>query len=283
MSTSSTDSPQPEQFLPHNNITMPSHLRLQSSIEPHTTQSFYPQKSSPLSPPAKKQKMSLTQTYYVASTARSKLGKEAGKPDHDLRLLVGHANLLDALMIELADAEREQEAWFHDTVRKANKSEAPRHVQWIDSIAEEMEEDSDDSDSDSDSDSDIYEEDVPVIAAPARRRSVSPPPAQYIISEEELSDEDEEDFEYDEDEELELTRVPSHHPPELIHEDSDSDDESMPPSPEQPSLELTEKQRQQAMATSAFFEKQAANQQPHLYQPELLITERNNGAMVAAY
>lgn len=63
--------------------------------------------------------MSLTATYYIASSARAKLGKEACKPDHNLRLLVGHANLLDALMLDLHDAEREQEAWFNQTVQKA--------------------------------------------------------------------------------------------------------------------------------------------------------------------
>ena len=48
--------------------------------------------------------MSLTQTYYVASTARSKLGREANRADHNLRVLVGHANLLDNLMLDLANA-----------------------------------------------------------------------------------------------------------------------------------------------------------------------------------
>ena len=75
-------------------------------------------------------------TYSVASTARTKLGREAQRADHDLRLLVGHANLLDTLMVELADAEREQEAWFNQSVKKASKPEEPRHIQWIDTIAE---------------------------------------------------------------------------------------------------------------------------------------------------
>lgn len=83
--------------------------------------------------------MSLTQTYYIAASARSKLGKEACRADHDLRLLVGHANLLDSLMIELQDAERQQEAWFNQTMAKASKPEEPRHVQWVDSIVEEDE------------------------------------------------------------------------------------------------------------------------------------------------
>jgi hypothetical protein len=101
---------------------MPSHLRLQAQFEPVEAKAIH--QTSPTLPPAKKQKMSLTQTYYVASTARSKLGREAGKADHNLRLLVGHANLLDHLMLELQDAERQQEAWFHESVKAASKPEA---------------------------------------------------------------------------------------------------------------------------------------------------------------
>ena len=87
----------------HEYFNMPSHLRLQASFEPLSANATY-QTSPPSSPPAKKQKMSLTQTYYVASTARSKLGKEANRADHNLRVLVGHANLLDNLMLDLANA-----------------------------------------------------------------------------------------------------------------------------------------------------------------------------------
>ena len=87
----------------HEYFNMPSHLRLQASFEPLSANATY-QTSPPTSPPAKKQKMSLTQTYYVASTARSKLGREANRADHNLRVLVGHANLLDNLMLDLANA-----------------------------------------------------------------------------------------------------------------------------------------------------------------------------------
>ncbi|KAJ9621175.1 hypothetical protein H2203_007226 [Taxawa tesnikishii (nom. ined.)] len=250
---------------------MPSHLRIQSSIDPQSTQSFYP-KASPTSPPAKKQKMSLTQTYYIASTARTKLGKEAGRPDHDLRLLVGHANLLDSLMIELADAEREQERWFNETLHKS-RNDAPRHVQWMDTLAEEMDDDS----SDSDSDSDIYEEDEDLPASAPQRRAPSPPPAQYSVSE--IEYDDDEDSDYEDDESLSLRRVPSHHPPELVHEhsDSDSDDESMPPSPPQTTLEFTEKQRQ-AIATTSLFDKTTTQ----LFEQELLMSERVT-SMITAY
>lgn len=191
--------------------------------------------------------MSLTQTYYVASTARSKLGREASRADHDLRLLVGHANLLDTLMIDLAQAEREQEAWFNQSVRKASKPEE-RRVQWIDTIAEE--EYDDESDDESDDGMDEEEAEMFNITLPNKLRS-----APVTISSAEIDEEA--DAEYDdeeEDEELTLTRVQSHSPPELTHDEDDSDSEDdMPPSPENTVLELSEKQRQ-AIATTAFYD-----------------------------
>ncbi|KAF2735064.1 hypothetical protein EJ04DRAFT_512061 [Polyplosphaeria fusca] len=219
-----------------------SHLRLQTSFEPisaETTRSHFVS-----SPPQKKQKMSLTQTYYIAASARSKLGKEACRSDHDLRLLVGHANLLDSLMLELADAEKKQEEWFNNTVRKASKTEEPRHIQWADSIAEEPEEEEDESDSESDYDEDG---DFDMIAPP--RRLVQAP--INITTTEIEEDEDEDDFydDLEDDEDLALTRVASQSPPELVH-DEDSDDESPPTSPPQATMEFSQKE---AMLTTTFY------------------------------
>lgn len=248
---------------------MPSNLRLQATIDARSTQSYYPT-TSPSSPPAKKQRMSLTQTYRIASTARSKLGREASRSDHNLRRLVGHANLLDTLMVELADAEREQEAWFNESLRKQSKPETPRHVQWIDTISEEEDEE----DSDSDSDDDIYDEDSAVVAAP-RRRSVSPPPAKFEYT---VSEEDEFEDDYEDDEDLALTRTESH-PPELVHEDSDSDDDSMPPSPPQQILEFDTK-RQQTISNASFFSKVNTSQQPEVVTDDYA---RNSNQIIAAY
>jgi len=178
--------------------------------------------------------MSLSQTYFIASSARQKLGKEACRPDHNLRVLVGHANLLDSLMLELRDAEREQEAWFNKSIQKAEKADEPRHVQWIDTVAEEQDE-AEEEDSDSDSDSEFDESDFEMTAPLRRLRS----PPVTISSE---ADSDDEDDVYEDDEyspELALTRTESH-PPELVH-DSDSDDESPPASPPQPTFEYDEK------------------------------------------
>ncbi|PWY68675.1 hypothetical protein BO70DRAFT_366042 [Aspergillus heteromorphus CBS 117.55] len=201
-------------------------------------------------------KMSITQTYYLAHTARKKLTREASRADHDLRLLVGHANLLDSLMLELADAEREQERWFNQTVSGVTKTTAaepqPRHIQWAETVVEDPEEDWDpedlsdadsdvsDDDSDSDYDEDEYEYESNLYT-PVRRRAPSP---VAIITEKEVEEDydsdSDSDFEYDDAEdlaELTLTRSPSRQtPPELLLDSSDgeSEDDSMPPSPPQP-------------------------------------------------
>lgn len=211
------------------------------------------QRTAVSSPPSKKQKMSLTQTYYLAHSARGKLSKEAARSDHDLRLLVGHANLLDGLMLDLADAEREQESWFNNTVRGAAKaSEEPKHIQWAETIPEEVFEEDEESDAESsDSDSDSDDEDIHYAQTiPLRRRP------QATVTTMELDDEDMEDDE-DYEDDLALTRTASH-PPELLHEssDSESDDDMMPPSPPQTEMPLdafSEKQRQ-AIATTSFYQ-----------------------------
>lgn len=194
---------------------------------------------------APKKAMSITQTYYLAHKARAKLSREAAQPDHDLRLLVGHANMLDSLMLELADAEREQERWFNQSVRGASKSaSADRHVQWADRIVEQPEEEyEDDSDSSSDSDSDFDEDDVEMINSAV---AVTAQRAQFVHiddDEQEMGDDLEEDYA-----QLELVRTHSHSssPPELLadhdHDSESSDDESMPPSPADASLPYIEKE-----------------------------------------
>ena len=168
-------------------------------------------------------------------------------------------------MLELADAEREQESWFNQTVNGAAKASAEsKHIMWADSIAEETEEEMRVDDS-SDSDSEYDEDEEMDIAAPTplpARRAPSPP--AYVTTIEVDSDESDDDYSDDGIEdytELTLTRTSSAHPPELSHEsDSDSDDDSMPPSPPQPNVPLdafSEKQRQ-AIATTSFYEKQAS-------------------------
>lgn len=217
-----------------------SHLRIQTAFEPISAETVRSHFVS--SPPQKKQKMSLTQTYYIAASARSKLGKEACRADHDLRLLVGHANLLDSLMVELQDAERQQEAWFNQTMAKASKAEEPRHIQWADSIAEEDEEDDSDSESE-------YDEDFDIVALPRR---IAQSPVQ--ISTMELDDEDDFYDDMEDDSDLALTRVPSQSqsPPELTYEE-DSDDESPPASPPNSTFNISDKE---ALLTTTYYKSQ---------------------------
>lgn len=218
--------------------------------------------------------MSIAQTYFLAHKARAKLSYEAARPDHNLRLLVGHANLLDSLMLELADAEREQESWFNQSVRGASPASEERHIQWADTIVEEPEHDwraedaESDSDSDSDSDMDFDEEeddeDVEMADAVSLRRIPShpllPPPS---TTKPYGYDDDGEDDDYDmyDDEEdyghLALQRSPSHSanvmdsPPEL-DDDSDglTEDEPMPPSPPTTLLPAFEEKQMEGSTTA---------------------------------
>lgn len=94
--------------------------------------------------------MSLAETYFLATRARSKLAKAASKHDHDLRVLVAHANLLDSVMDTLAEKRRLEKSLLKEA---ATKEEAVE-------LAVTFEEDDDDEEyfSDSDSDSDDEEE-----------------------------------------------------------------------------------------------------------------------------
>lgn len=251
-------------------FNMSSHLRLQSSFEPFQANATI--QTSPSLPPAKKQKMSLTQTYYVASTARSKLGREAGRADHDLRRLVGHANLLDTLMVELADAEREQESWFHQSVTTASTPEEATYQPWSDTLAADEYED--DSDMESDDGSEIYDEAEELFNIPIRKLR-SP---QVEFSCEAMDDEDmHSDNEVDED--LDLTRAPTnqHSPPELTldSDSSDSDEDDIPSSPEQPLFELSDKERAQ-IATTTFYDIKSSS------AATALLAQQHQQPMIAA-
>ena len=230
--------------------------------------------------------MSLTQSFYLAHSARRLLAKEAAKADHDLRRLVGHANLLDNLMIDIADAEREQESWFNQSVSGAAKAEEPkRTVQWAESITESAVEDDSDEEKEWDGDSsddDFDEEEVDYAKSISLRRP-APIPAPKL----EVQDEDMEDDEED-DEDLALTRSPSTQPPELMHEDSDSsEDEPMPPSPpalKTPINSFSEKERQ-AIATTSYYESQSSmdtSEQGSFFDEGYYLPQRQSTVLVAA-
>ncbi|KAF7548099.1 hypothetical protein G7046_g8795 [Stylonectria norvegica] len=222
-----------------------------------------------------KKNMSVTQTYYLAHKARAKLSREAAQPDHDLRLLVGHANLLDSLMLELADAEREQERWFNQSVRGATKAQ-DRHVQWADNIVEEAEEEFDSDAASDSSDSDDYDSEDEDIEM-ANTVSLRSLPAKATSQQLALADEMEEDDDLEEDyAQLGLVRTISHSspPPELVDHDSESsDDESMPPSPPQPELVFSEK---------AMKEESEQEGNESFYEEGFYLPARNPARLVAA-
>lgn len=230
--------------------------------------STIPATSSPLASSSpvsiiKTQKMSVTQTYFLAHKARAKLSHEAAMPDHNLRLLVGHANLLDSLMLELADAEREQESWFNQSVRNASAQTSPvdskKHIQWVDTITEEQEEEDDydsssDDDSEMSSDDDIEMNDVQMVSlrrVPSNTfHNKAPASPRLEVVEVDMDDFEEDDYEEEDYPHLTLTRTHSHQsttspPPELeLDSDESSEDESMPPSPPSTMLPTFEHQRQ---------------------------------------
>ena len=237
-------------------------------------------------------KMSLTQTYFLAHKARGKLSHEAARPDHNLRLLVGHANLLDSLMLDLADAEREQESWFNHSVRGASSKSEEKHIQWADTVIDEPEEDwrvedadseSDSSDSESDFDED---EDVEMADAVSLRRmpakSVTPTlfktDSQYDDMEEE--DDDEEDYAH-----LTLTRTHSHSasPPELDDDSDSSEDESMPPSPPTTVLPPFSEKQRESISTAAYYDsRQEQEDKDAFYDEGFYLPARNPARLVSA-
>ncbi|KAI8625218.1 hypothetical protein F5Y19DRAFT_450666 [Xylariaceae sp. FL1651] len=212
-----------------------------------------PQQHHQLSP--KKKSMSITQTYFLAHKARAKLSSEAARPDHNLRLLVGHANLLDSLMLDLADAEREQESWFNQSVRGAAPKTQERHVQWADAVVEEEEDwEADSSDSDDDSDLDDEDIEMPDVTPLSRVPShlITPPsPKLHTMEADDDFEDDEEDFAH-----LGLTRSPSHSasPPELEHDSESSEDESMPPSPPTATLPTFSEKQSESTITTKYFD-----------------------------
>ncbi len=232
--------------------------------------------------------MSVTQTYYLAHSARGKLANEASRADHNLRLLVGHANLLDSLMLDLAEAEQEQESWFNQSVKKATRSEEPKHIQWADAVVEDPEEDweaedadsSDSSDSDYDSDEELEMEDAG-LASLQRVQPHNIIPTVTEVDEEEYEDDGEEDLEGLS---LHLTQSHSAHPPELDHDSDSSEDEAMPPSP--PSDVLPSFSDKEQIATTSYYSKQSASippsQQQTFFEEGFYLPSRTGTGLMSA-
>jgi hypothetical protein len=243
---------------------MPSAVTFSAGATTKTaTQSIYTR-------PQKKQKMSITQTYFLAHSARGKLSKEAARPDHDLRLLVGHANMLDSLMLDLANAEQEQERWFNNIVNGSQEDEEKTHAH-VETIVEEPEQDWELEDTSSDEESDDEES----------------KPHAHITAIEVDSDMEDEDEDNDD---LALVRTHSrqHSPPELsLDSDSDSDDESMPPSPPAVTFEVLSEKQRQAIATTSFYdakETSLSQEESEAFEQEgFFLPSRQQPTIIAAY
>lgn len=90
-------------------------------------------------PVEQRQKWNIYQTYDLARTARGKLCEEAAKVDHDLRILIGRASMLDYLMIHLASAEQDQKRWFNPSFSSTRHDEDLEQGYFV-TISEESEE-----------------------------------------------------------------------------------------------------------------------------------------------
>ncbi|KAK5944050.1 hypothetical protein PMZ80_003331 [Knufia obscura] len=224
-------------------------------------------RSSIYNTPQKKQKMSITQTYFLAHSARGKLSREAARADHDLRLLVGHANMLDSLMITIAGAEQEQERWFNRSLSGAREEE--EEIRHEDTIVEEPEADWEAEDAESSDESD-YEEEQFKPADPVETSSM----------------EIDMEFDDEEDQSLVLTRTASRHsPPELtLDDDSDSEDDHMPPSPPNLSVDnLTSKQTSQISTGALFPSEKGASPSQSLESNGFYLPARQQPTIIAAY
>jgi len=205
-----------------------------------------------------KDNMSITQTFVLAHKARSKLSKEASKPDHDLRHLVLTANLLDSLMLHLSQVEQDQEAHFNSMVREEAATDVEMatatSTSTLGAISEDSELAFDYSDSESDSDDEEEEDDDDDSFVSGFPVYTSKPLITIKVTAE--SDDEEEEEDEEDDGFYALQRVPSR-APSLIEDGSDSDeDESNPPSPRQSFVipALSEKERQSLVTTSFYDE-----------------------------
>lgn len=124
---------------------------------------------------------SLTNKYYLAGTARTKLQYEADESDHNLLRLVGHANFLDRLQEDIESAEKLVETRKRQA-RVVRDFPPPRKgsIQWAD-ITETVPDDeeavsSDDEEAISDdenvpSQSEDDEEVLKLVRCPSRQHS----------------------------------------------------------------------------------------------------------------
>ncbi|EGD95233.1 hypothetical protein TESG_02723 [Trichophyton tonsurans CBS 112818] len=239
------------------------------AVEDSCPSSVLPSQSpSPSTSRRQQSNMSLSQTYFLAQVARHKLMNAARQPDRNLRVLTAHANMLDGLMVDLAEAENEQEDWFNQAVSYANAGNAvtnfnndnihDTHGNPIsdfdfdseddDDVYDEFDDDDDDDDDDdydecgsdcscsSGSGSDSGEDIVFMLdahnRAVQRKRSISTLYNELNSTPADAEPEEETDYNN-------YTRDNIQQPPELLHDlDEESDDDSQPSSPRRNSFDF---------------------------------------------
>jgi len=181
--------------------------------------------------PLRKQSLNLAQTAYLAHTTRRKLSTAASRADHDLRVLVGHANFLDSLLLELAEAHKDQERGpapspAADVFAPRRVEEPKRRAKVADSAVVkkpvddwevwESEESESDGSEDSDSGDEKGENGTATMTAkgwvmrPGLARSDAPAVVAREVGED---DDDDDDYDYGD---LALVRTLSHSPPEFL-------------------------------------------------------------------
>ncbi|KAH8154197.1 uncharacterized protein LAJ45_01965 [Morchella importuna] len=278
------------------------------SIYPTTSSLQYQSSSHPsLQHRQNPQKMSITQTFYLAHKARGKLSSEASRSDHNLRLLVGHANLLDTLMIHLSEAERDQETWYNNTVR-GNEESRESVQQWPETIPEETEEygslaadyesdseSSEEEEEEEDEDEEMMDLDMSYDLTLTREPSHPSAYTKYyqthgtVIGVSEVGEDDEEyEDDCDEDGMFSLTRTTSHRPPSLCSDLSDDEDEdSNPPSPPQPTMShppMSHKEQEQARA---YFEHNdtpgLSEERGSLFEHDYFVPDRSSPTMISTF
>lgn len=167
--------------------------------------------------PGRRQSLSVAETCYLAQTTRRKLSSEVSRPDHDLRVLVGHANFLDSLMIELAEANQEQASESIPPVKEViTVSQESRRPQSSSNTVDDKPADdwevweSDESDSsESDSGDDKSESDG--VSGSIQFQPVFKRSDTFAVESREVGEEDEDDYG-----DLALVRTLSHSPPEML-------------------------------------------------------------------
>ncbi|KAK3110077.1 hypothetical protein LTR53_016016, partial [Teratosphaeriaceae sp. CCFEE 6253] len=153
-------------------------------------------------------------------------------------------------------------------------------------VAEADEEEDLDSESDDDDDDSDYEDDAEHLFTSIPVGRMRTPPVQVDSMEVDDDEDDDSDVDGEFDAEHALQRVPSsrHSPPELLEccedDSSDSEDESMPSSPESRPFELDDKQRA-SITTTGFYDAKA---QPGLEDYLVQQSQQPRAApLIAAY